>query len=139
LLTAGLADERIVIYHKRLEKYGIQEFRILVDYLKAAQSVVVTPHVLAETSNLMIFGLLSPDLEAVQMSFKALVERCDEVWILARDITVKPEFEWLGLTDSCWLSALDEDTILLSDDGRLVTEALRRGIPAITLEQLLAA
>jgi hypothetical protein len=137
LLTVGLADQRIVRYHKRLQRYSVDGFERLAKFVELAGQVVVTPHVLAETANLMQFGLIAPDIDLVRASFKVLVKRCEEVWIEAERVVNEPEFDWLGLSDACWLSAIDERSVLLSDDNALLAAAMHRGIPTLSFDLLM--
>jgi hypothetical protein len=52
LLLVGSTHRSYIRAHKALSAYSEQDFDLLVDYLRGSKRLLVTPHVLAETSNL---------------------------------------------------------------------------------------
>jgi hypothetical protein len=136
LLIVGKAGEPIVLRHKRLQKYNLASFRKLVEILTRTSVVIVTPHVLTEVSNLMLFGMLEPDKARIQDSFAEIAMQLDEQWIKCGKILNAAEFRWLDLADCAWLSLLDIETILLTDDYKLSAAASARNFQAFSLEQI---
>jgi hypothetical protein len=136
LLVVGLAGESIITRHKRLQKYNVSTFKKLTEILSRSSNVIVTPHVLTETSNLMLFGLLEPDKSNVQQSFSMIAKRLNEHWVACEQILELPELRWLDLADCAWLSVLDIETILLTDDAKLSAAAHARNLKALSLDQM---
>ena len=52
LFVVGIASPSYIAKHKRLAAYTENDFALLTDLLSAAGSVIVTPNIVTETSNL---------------------------------------------------------------------------------------
>jgi len=57
LLIVGLVGSKHIATHKKLDSYSEEDFKLLVSILDTCRHLVVTPHVLAETSNLVVHGM----------------------------------------------------------------------------------
>ena len=53
LLVVGRSSRDIIAKHKRLRQFTARDYDILLDLLDGTAQVFVTPHTLAEASNLL--------------------------------------------------------------------------------------
>jgi hypothetical protein len=138
LLLVGSVSEALIVRHKRTRAYDIQSYRLLTDTLQAHfVAILTTPHVLAETSNLVRVGnenehaLLSEQLAR-------WTGRCDERHVPAVEVVGRSEYVRLGLTDAGLLSLATDEDVLITDDLDLYLEASRRGAKVINFNHLRA-
>jgi hypothetical protein len=136
LLVVGNADQGMIARHKRLSGYTSDDFRALAEIVIQVTDVLATPQVLTETSNLMIFGLADSDKLLVKQSFSVLAGRLKEIWAPSARLVERQEFYWLDLADCAWLSLLDQDTILLTDDEKLAIAARSNGLMTLRLSDI---
>jgi predicted nucleic acid-binding protein len=135
LLVVGSAAESHIASHKRTRVYDGDAFRLLAGLVRQAASVVVTPHVLAETSNL-IRQCREPLANALGLRFAAFVVQAEEEQREAREIVHRPEHIRLGLTDAGLLDVQKAGAVLLTDDIALYLASLAAGFPAINFSHL---
>ena len=138
LFVVGNADKRRIKSHNRLSRYTVESYHRLRDYVSIVQRLIVTPHLLAETSNL----LGRADQESNQIffdRFKSIItssEIFEEAYVPSRDAMAHPTYRYLGLTDAGILALARRETAILSDDRKLVDAALRSNLRAGCLEDL---
>ena len=136
LLLIGTVAPEFVERHKRLRAYDLDDYRLILEFLIDAESVVITPNVATELVNLAGQGVSEPLRTELFVHLKNWLPTLPELALsTARAVTV-PEFTRLGLTDSVWLAALEPGTELLTDDITLYLAALRRGLPATNLNHI---
>ncbi len=140
LLVVGLVRPESV-GGKRLEKYTLPHFETLCQTIVSAGRVILTPHVLAETSNLVKMALYGePQREALavlmldELPFgdensrqaKVVMERHVPKISLSLEIVNRP-----GIADAGLLSAaMTERHVLVTDDADLYWGALSQGSAA---------
>ncbi len=134
LLIVGAADPRQIGVHRRLRAFEHQDFSLLIEVLGLYRDILVTPHILAETSNLMRHGQ-SP-LAKINAAFCQLVAEKSEVYVSAQRATGDSSFDRLGLTDAGIVSLMDDQTELLTMDLDLHLEVLRRGFTSTNFNHL---
>ncbi|TXM67111.1 hypothetical protein FV222_24890 [Methylobacterium sp. WL103] len=126
LLIVGTASPSFIGRHKRTQTYTVEDFQLLLSLIAAAESCLFTPHVLAETSNLVRqFG--KPGLTDILNVFCGMVERTREVQVRGLEAVRRPEFAYLGLTDAGLLTVDAGDVTLLTDDFDLYRASLSAG------------
>jgi rRNA maturation endonuclease Nob1 len=129
LLVIGSYDRSLLGSHKRVAKFTDDDFDLLDQIVRRVNSLVTTPHVLTETSNLASH-IGEPHRGKVLNMFAEkitlLAERREAAQTLAQDSL----FTRLGLTDAGILHLVD-DTVLLTDDYRLTNTAIERGLNAV--------
>lgn len=126
LLLVGTVDERS-IGGKRTERYSVDQFHFLSDYLKGFQRLITTPHILTEVSNLggSIFSgkrrkaffllLAMPGLFRVEAADDFIIEQ------QPKRQEVRPiHLARLGLTDAVIAKLCEQRILLISDDFDLV-------------------
>lgn len=119
LLLVGLYDESFVSHFKRTRMYTPEDFRIVKEFASYFRQIVVTPHILAELSNLslqMKEDRLGPYFSCLTQVLKAARETPISKDVLLQDETL-PRF---GFTDLSIASASSQHrTLVLTDDFRL--------------------
>ena len=129
LLVVGSTDKAIIAKHKRLKEFAAEDYEILLELLDLFRQVLVTPHTLAETSNLLAqHG--NPERALLFKQLRFLIHECEEVTVAGVDASNNSAFEQLGLTDAALLEVVAPETPLLTVDGGLYREALAKGADA---------
>lgn len=128
LLVVGLTDRGLILKHKRTRTFEPADYDLLLEMLTGFDTVVVTPHVLAEASNLLA-QIGEPALTALRTTFAALVEAQEEVYVVAKTSVRQPTFLRLGLTDTAILELTagpaEGRLALLTTDVGLYLEAAK--------------
>jgi len=129
-----------MIGKKRLEKYGEYDGKLLVSYINQFSRILTTPHVLAETSNLVrqiVKGQLGAELSTILhplfcLSLHNSFKQCTvEGHLIDSDL-----FGKLGLTDSGLATLAPENRLLLTDDLDLFLAAISLGGDAINFTHM---
>ncbi|MEM6333859.1 MAG: hypothetical protein AAF823_11025 [Planctomycetota bacterium] len=130
LLIVYSACPELVGKARRVQDFTVEDSESLVRIISASRGTATTTHVLTETSNLLgqVSGL---DRERLMTKFKGLIYESDELCSPARRVAKNPAFVRLGITDAALVDTLDESTVLLSVDAKLVFETLNQGKLAI--------
>lgn len=126
LLVVGSASEGYIARHKRTNTYAADDFRLLRQILLTADGLVFTPHVLAETSNL-VRQFSRPGVDAIVNVLRRMIEQAREVVVTGVEAVRRPEFRYLGLTDAALLAIEAGDITLLTDDFDLYRASLAAG------------
>lgn len=135
LLAVGRLGREQISRHKRLRAYSAADFDLLLDVMSRFSGIVTTPHVLAESSNLLSQSQ-EPLATAARRSLAELTATLDERMIPAVLVVQRPEYGRLGLTDSGILDLLDKDCLLISADLGLYLASEAAGFPAINFNHL---
>jgi hypothetical protein len=130
LLTVGLAEPKLIAAHKRLRDYDLDDFEMLKSLISVSDGVVVTPNTLSEASNLLR-QIGEPARSQIAASFRRLIGATSEVYVRSAVASSRPEFLWLGLSDSAILEVSREDIVVLSVDANLCVAAVRAGYEAV--------
>ena len=133
LLVVGLEDAALLGRHRRLRSYDTGAFDLLLARLADARSVVVTPGVLTEASNLLRYeaeparGRTMNALKAIVLGDASLARGMPviERYLQAARVVLRDEFGRLGLTDAGLLYMMDAESVLLTDDIDLYLAASR--------------
>jgi hypothetical protein len=138
LLVVGMADQKSINTHKKLGVYSLDDFRLLVATLGTCRKFVVTPHVLAETSNLVVHGMYG-DLE--KKAFLAIqgllqVSNFSETHDYLSTIVSNDGFLKYGVSDIGLLEALKGELVLLTDDFQLSGYAEGKGYDVLNYQNL---
>lgn len=127
LLVVGRIDTRLIAFHKRLRTFDRDAF-LLLNQILADRDLVLCPHVLAETSNLLDFHQSPTQVHRLRTSLAEIVALASERSEAARRAVDDPAYSRLGLSDAVMLLLASDRTLLLvSDDLALCLEAQRRG------------
>jgi predicted nucleic acid-binding protein len=133
LLIVGSTSINFIEKHKRLQKYSVDDYRLLVNILSKFSQIVVVPHVLAETSNFLAH-IENPIKGSIFRQFRIFIEMQTEHQIASVSGARQPEFAWLGLTDAILIEAAahsDREQTILTDDLRLADAASRKDLQCV--------
>lgn len=118
LLVIGSLDEgRLIKSSKRLKSFSKQDFSILVDYLTQFNSVLITPYLLTEVSNLIDLKD-SKYFEAYEFA-RILFSGFKEVSVTLKNDIQLPAFITHGITDASLVKLVKYHTVLTNDNRML--------------------
>jgi hypothetical protein len=95
---------------------------------------VTTPHVLTEVSNLA-GDLPSATKSECLKQFLPTLSDTEELLIPSYDVAQRPEFHYIGLTDSA-LAHVANQFLIVTDDARMVAELSKSGLDALNFNHL---
>lgn len=134
LLTLGSFDRNLVLRHKRTADFASSDYDSLVSIIESSRTLVTTPHILTEVSNLA--NALPMDLKADwSLHFAAQMEVLSEVAEESRVVAQHELFPEFGLTDAS-IARLTQDTLILTQDGRLASRLNAASFCALNLRDL---
>ena len=135
VLVVGYTSRSHVGRARRTEQYSIEDFDLLQATLSEYDEILITPHVLAETSNLL--GYISePLLTQTRTTLRLLMPQWQERFTEGIEIAEIPIYLRLGITDSALFSTSSVSITLLTDDLPLYLAASRAGRSAINFTHL---
>jgi rRNA-processing protein FCF1 len=129
LYLVGKTNPGRIQNFKRTRRYTVEDFDLLAEIIAQFRTLITTPHVLTELSNL---GRLQGE---EQLSFRScfvdIIEQATEHRDDSRSVVKDPSFERLGLTDAA-ISALSRHNYLfLTDDMDLYITLMKRGVDVV--------
>ena len=119
----GLTSRDLIAKHKRTRAYELEDFDLLTEILSNFDEVVVTPHILTETSNL-VSQIGEPAMSTVRQTLLSLLETQKEEFEPSIEIGKHQSFLRLGLTDCAILNLVKNELPLLTVDLDLYLSAL---------------
>lgn len=136
VLLVGMLGPGEVEKFKRTRTFTTEDVEGLEDLLGDFRRVCITPHVAAETSNLLD-GLKSNSRDCVFAAFADYVAQIDEQWTKAEELVRSPVYYKLGITDACLFKlASGQDMVLITVDLPLYHYALGHGVRSINFNHL---
>jgi hypothetical protein len=131
LLVVGLTDPAYISKHKRLSAYTAEDFELLQRMLSTTRSILVTPNILTETSNLA-GQIADPARSQIYTAIRGFVgfPTTNECVVLSTIAVQDTCFLRLGLTDVAILEVLQNSHTLLTADLDLYLAAMARGMKA---------
>lgn len=137
LHTVGSLRRELVGQFYGLKEYQATDFDLLQSYLRKCPSLVTTPNVWTEVSNLLGRARIVPPLTmALSESLRTGIGKFEETFHSSREAAEDRAFVRLGLTDASLLLALDRKTILLTTDAPLYREVIGRKLQAVNFHHL---
>jgi len=135
VFIVGNASREHVGRARRTEQYSPIDFDLLQNSLAEFDEILVTPHVLAETSNLL--GYLSdPLLSHARRILAVIVPQWGERFIPGTELSQSPVYVRLGITDSALFLTASASTTLLTVDLPLYLAACKDGRAAVNFTHL---
>lgn len=135
LLIVGLTDTNLIPKHKRTKSYEKEDFELLASILSNYDQVVVTPHILTETSNL-VSQIGEPVMSLLRKTLLNLLEVQKEEYQPSIDIGKHTSFLRLGLTDCAILSIIKSELPLLTVDLDLYLMAAKKNKNTVNFNHL---
>ena len=130
LFVVGETDPRFIPSHRRLWGYTRTDYELLREIASAFDAIAATPHVLAETSNLISY-VGEPMASTLRGKLAEIILYVQECAVPSRDAAERPEFTFVGLTDAAWLCAQSQVDRLIAVDGGLLACAMATGLEVI--------
>ncbi|MCF6199005.1 MAG: hypothetical protein L3J67_06325 [Hyphomicrobiaceae bacterium] len=130
LLVIGSTSKKMIEQHKRLRRYTMDDFDLLLQFIGKAE-LITTPNVLTEVSNLALYGVNGKWHNDITKMLTIYTKILTEHYCESQKVTNNKNFNRLGLADSAWLYLLQEKETLLTDDLDLYLAALKSNINAL--------
>ena len=130
LYLTGRFDRRLIGTFKRTQHYTPEDFDLLAGFIARFRWTFITPHILAEVSNLAQ-GIKGPQRSGFLRTFVQALTPAKEHWIAKNTILSSPLFVMLGATDTGFiLGAPQPEFLVLTDDFRAAhaLETARRAV-----------
>lgn len=139
-LLTGLFDEENqnrTDYIKETN-YSKEDFNKFRDFLKKFEKILVTPHILAELSNLLNRGRYKSNFKHIMTFFCRKLLAYDEKNICKNYVLKRNEVDFLGLTDvSILLISERDDCLVIVEDEYLLRTCEKNNIKVIPLDYIL--
>jgi hypothetical protein len=140
VFLAGSFDPCLFGSFKRISDYTLNDYDLLVRLLSFFKTLLTTPHILTEVSNLAnsLPEWLKPDWHrniAVLIASEQDHSGLKEQWTPAIELAKMPEFAAFGITDAA-LAKLASDALVVTEDHRLSGFLQSQGIPVLNFGDL---
>jgi len=129
LFLVGKTNKSRILSFKRTQAYTLEDFEVLERLVDQFRTLITTPHVLTEVSNLA--SLYGEELTALRLKFRLLVEQMKEFRDESQFVVGDSSFNRLGLTDAAIARISRHSLLVLTDDLDLYTILLYRGVDAV--------
>ena len=135
LYIVGSLSIELIQRHRRTNKFSKEDYYLLTRLLSQFGTIVVTPNILTEVSNLLGY---TEDLAKARLllGLASLTTVVEERYLPSSEVSQAAEFSRLGLADSSNLLLAQEDLIVLTDDLPLSLALQRRGVEVINFNHL---
>jgi predicted nucleic acid-binding protein len=134
LYLVGRTNKQRISTFKRTQMYTIEDFELLERLMAQFGSLVTTPHLLTEVSNLAT--LHTDELQILRRLFKETVFQMQEFYDESRSVVADAAFERLGLTDAAVATLCRRSMLVLTDDLQLYLALLDRGVDSINFNHI---
>ncbi len=123
-LVVGTTDQSLLSRHKRTRLYTVLDFEILQDYLEDFPSLVTTPNIVSEASNLLRHCDEKTGARLAD-TLRWFLDTSGERYVPSIKAAGRENMPRLGITDCAILELLDDATTLLTSDVELYLEAVK--------------
>jgi hypothetical protein len=135
LYFIGAFDPDRIPKFKRTMAFTVNEFWLLMTFLKVFDKLVTTPNVLTEVSNLS--GQLAENLRVPFYSdFADRIPLLEEHYVPSVGASSMAHFSKIGLTDSAIVRLVKDKYLVLTDDLNLVGYLQNRSIDVINFNHI---
>lgn len=137
LLVIGMIDKKEVPNNKRTKAYTQEDYEILLKFIGRFSKIIVTPYIMAETSNLVdVFSKKLKD--APFLIIKNLIEqgKFNEIHIPSIEIVKSSGFFQYGLTDAGLVEVASKKYLILTDDLKVANYAYSRSADIINFNHI---
>lgn len=135
----GMCNPNYVGHFRRTEGYCKEDYDYISSVLSHFSKVIVTPHILAELSNLspkIRDNKQDKKLAAYFDVFRQVLERTDEEYINKDDILSSTLLPKLGITDLTIVEAAEKyKCLVFTDDGSATGYMRYKGIAVLNLNE----
>jgi|SRR6185312_15017530 len=136
LFLAGNLGSDFFQQFPRVSGYDFDDYELLRQTLKQFKTILTTPHVLTEITNLAnkLSGVHRVEWSRYLVRF-ITSESVQEKWIAGRELARTGEFIEFGITDSA-ISAIASEALVLTDDFPLSGSLTSRGFDVLNFKEL---
>jgi len=139
LLLAGYYNYDSIGKSKLTAEFIKRDFDILTSFLSKFRKIIVTPHVLAEVSNLINTRVHKSDFADFIEKIIENLSDFKEVYVQKDEIISREELKKVGITDTGILLACERDNnLILTKDFRFKGLCISKGLPVIHFDRLRA-
>lgn len=138
LLVIGRIERNLVARFKRTRQFSVEDFDVLTGIASVFSRVVVTPHILAEVSNLAT-ELHGRTRAAFLSHFARMIEVVDERHVTGVATSQDSFFGRLGVTDTAIILATTRSFLVLTVDATLASCIAARDGDVINFNHLRSA
>ena len=134
LYLVGKTNESRIARFDRTQSYTAGDFTILDRLVAQFRTIVTTPHVLTEVSNLA--KLHGREMERLRSKFREIVQRSQELYEESRGLMTDAAFPRLGLTDAAIAVVSQRKMLVVTDDLDLYVTLEKRGVDAVNFNHI---
>ena len=137
LYLIGSFQRNLVENFKRTQVFSIRDYDLLIRIVQQFRTLVTTPHILTEVSNVSNFSNSLPShLRTFWLDYFAVqIQSFDEVRTAAGVLCNEASFNPFGLTDAALHNA-SADTLVMSEDFRLTGFLSSLGVATINFRDI---
>lgn len=136
LFLAGNLGSDFLQRFPRVREYDFDDYELLRQTLKQFKTILTTPHVLTEITNLANKLSGADRVEWSEYLVRFITsDAVQEKWIAARELARAGEFIEFGITDSA-IGAIASEALVLTDDFPLSGNLRSRGFDAWNFKEL---
>lgn len=135
LLVVGLTDSSLILKHKRTRNFQVDDLALLKEILERVQTILVTPHIAAEASNL-IGQTDDVTAAALRLTLGRLLSSVQEKYEPSTLLVEEADFPRLGLTDAGVLRLAREQIPVLTADLGLYIAASKLCTASVNFNHL---
>lgn len=118
-------------------RYTKEDFTKLINFVSKFKTIAITPHVLAEISNLVNGKISDKSFSEYISSFSKRLVQTKEIFINKDQILKNEDLLKVGVTDvSLLASSLNEDIPIITDDLKFFNISAARGASVINFNQI---
>jgi len=135
LYVIGYYDKNRIIQFKRTNKFSINDYELLIVFLRHFDKIVTTPNILTEVSNLL--NQLSEKLKEDNYScFSEIINSLDEQYTASAVTSQLQHFIKFGLTDSDIIEKVKGKYLVLTDDFKLFNYLAKEKVAVINFNHI---
>lgn len=136
VLLVGQLGKGYIEKNKKTRNYSGDDFELLVELLANFKDIITTPHILAETTNL-IDWVQGEHREILFAYLANFIQTKQEICISAKDIIHSMAFKPLGLTDAGLIELnKNKEVVLITTDLSLYVFSIGQGLKAINFNHI---
>ncbi|HEU5231279.1 MAG TPA: hypothetical protein VFU50_00360 [Terriglobales bacterium] len=135
LLFIGSYEKTLISKFKRTEKFLIEDFETLLNFLSLFQQIVTTPNVVTEVSNLAN-QLPEHAKTGFYNLFYSLIDRWNEQFTSTSRLLSDAQLRILGIADLSISAVAARPILVLTDDFRLAGKLQQRGLDVVNFNHL---
>ena len=134
LYLIGRTNRSRIAKFKRTQAYTVEDFDLLDRFMAEFKTLITTPHILTEVSNLG--DLHGQERDGFRAWFVRVVEESREHYEESRLLVKEGCFRRLGLTDAAIAALARHNYLFLTDDFDLYSTLVGHGADAINFNHL---